>query len=65
MSPAAVKRVLKLAAQRLQRERRHAQHARMAQSLLGMIDQRNGALGSGVKRQARDYIRRHYLISPV
>ncbi|APX92748.1 hypothetical protein BWR19_07290 [Halomonas sp. 1513] len=55
MAVAALKRVLKQAALRLQRERCHAQHARMAQSLLGMIERRSGVLDSAVKRQARDY----------
>nr|WP_163503642.1 sugar-transfer associated ATP-grasp domain-containing protein [Halomonas socia] len=55
MAVSAIKRLLKQAAQRVQRERCHAQHAKMARRLLVNLEQYNGALGSSIKRQARDY----------
>lgn len=39
----------------MQRERCHAQHAKMARALLANVEQYSGALSSTVKRQARDY----------
>ncbi|PAU74736.1 sugar-transfer associated ATP-grasp domain-containing protein [Halomonas salipaludis] len=55
MAASAIKRLVKQAALRVQRERCHAQHARMAQRLLASLEQYNGALGSPIQRQARDY----------
>ena len=55
MPASTVKRALKKSLQRLQRERCHAQHAKMARSLLGNIECYSGALGSSVKRRSREY----------
>ncbi|MBD3896198.1 hypothetical protein IEI94_10080 [Halomonas sp. ML-15] len=55
MASASIKRILKQVAQRVQRERCHAQHARMARTLLANVEQKSGALSAAVKRQARDY----------
>ncbi|MBZ0329210.1 hypothetical protein KZO25_02625 [Halomonas sp. ANAO-440] len=57
MASATLKGMLKRAAHHIQRERCHAQHTKMAQSLLGRIEQRNGALGAVEKRKALDYAR--------
>jgi len=52
------KKILKKGVLRVQRERCHATHARMARILLGNIEQQNGeALSKKVKRQSCEYAR--------
>ncbi|TVP50589.1 MAG: hypothetical protein EA345_04605 [Halomonas sp.] len=55
MALAGIKQRVKQAAQRIQIERIHAQHRKMANALLVRIEGRKGALSSDTKQQATTY----------